>query len=211
MEERLGQDGEEESTRLSGSGLSAGHEVTAAHDDGNRVLLNGSRNLVVREEDVLDQNVVERGAGEFEDRIGNIVTRRLDGNVVVKPEVDARLLLRGVVGDAEELTLKVGVVGGGSMLSVDPLANARAPATTTTPSTAVSTTTTESAAATSIATTATPASAVGAALGGRVVGGRGTRGPVGAAAAGGGTRGVSGVGARSEVSNLVGIAQGRLD
>jgi hypothetical protein len=78
--------------------------------------------------------VIQGRVGEPGDGLGNALTGGLDGDIVVLLEVDTRLLLRGIVGYTEELTLKTRVGGSWDVLSVFPLTIARAScrATTTT-------------------------------------------------------------------------------
>jgi hypothetical protein len=124
--ESLRENGEQETTCLSGTSLSAGHEIATAHHDGNRVLLDGSRSLVVSELDVGNQVVIQRGVREGIDGLGNVVTRCFDGDVVVVGEVDTSALLGGIVGNTEKLTLQAGVCGTGNVFAVAPLAVSRA-------------------------------------------------------------------------------------
>jgi hypothetical protein len=72
--ESLGQDGEQETTSLSGTSLGTSHQITAAHDNRDGVFLDWCRDLVVSELDVLQQVVIKRWVGELEDRLGNIVS-----------------------------------------------------------------------------------------------------------------------------------------
>jgi hypothetical protein len=122
VDKGLGEDGEEETTSLSGTSLGTSHQVTAAHDNRDGVLLNGSGDLVTRELDVADKVVVERRVGEGGDGLGNTLTTCLNGNVVVLLEVDTAVLHVGVVGDTEQLTLNTRVGGTGNVLAVLPLA-----------------------------------------------------------------------------------------
>lgn len=123
----LGEDGEEETASLSGTGLSASHEVTAAHDDGDGVFLDGSRDLVASQVDVADEVVIERRVGEDVDGLGNALTGSLDGDVIVFLEVDTSLLLAGRVGrNAKEFALNALVGRAGHVLAVDPASIARA-------------------------------------------------------------------------------------
>ena len=59
--EGLGEDGEKETTSLSGTSLSASHQVTATHDNRDRVLLDGSGNVVASQSDVGDEVVIKAG------------------------------------------------------------------------------------------------------------------------------------------------------
>jgi hypothetical protein len=122
VDEGLGEDGEEETTSLSGTGLGTSHQITAAHDDGNGVFLDGSGDLVAGELDVADKVVVERRVGEGGDGVGNALATGLDGDVVVLLEVDTAVLHVGVVGDTEQLALDTRVGGTRDVLAVLPLA-----------------------------------------------------------------------------------------
>ena len=124
--EGLGQDGEEETTGLTGTGLGTGHQVATVHDDGDGVLLDGGGGLVAGELDVGDQVVIQGRVGEGVDGLGNVLAGGLDGDVVVVGEVDAGVLLGRVVGGTEQLDLDAGVGGTGDVLSVAPLAVAGA-------------------------------------------------------------------------------------
>jgi len=126
LDECLRKDGEEESTSLAGTGLGASHEIAAAHDDGNRVLLDRSRHSVASQLDVRDEVVIQRRVGEVQERLRNIVARSLDGNVVVLLEVDAGVLLRRVLGGSEQIALETGISGARDVLAVAPLAITRA-------------------------------------------------------------------------------------
>jgi hypothetical protein len=59
----------------------------------------------VCEFDVLEEMVIERRVGEFEDGLGDIVTRGFDWDIIVLLEVDTGLLLHWVVCYAEKLSL----------------------------------------------------------------------------------------------------------
>lgn len=74
LEESLRQNGEEEATSLAGTGLRTSHEVSATHDNRDRVLLHRGRNGVPSELDVRDEMVIERRVGELQDGLGDIVT-----------------------------------------------------------------------------------------------------------------------------------------
>jgi hypothetical protein len=118
--EGLGENGEEETTSLSGTSLGTSHEITTTHDDGNRVLLYGCGNLVSRELDVAQQVVIERRVCETCDGLGNTLTRGLDGDIVVLLEVDTGVLLGGIVGHAKEVALQTLVGRAGNVLAVLP-------------------------------------------------------------------------------------------
>jgi hypothetical protein len=132
VDERLCENGEEESTSLSGTSLGTSHEITTAHDDGNGVLLYGCGNLVSGEFDVAQEMVVERGVREACDGLWHALAGSLDGNIIVFLEVDTGLLLGGVVGDTEELALNAGVGWAWDVLAVLPLTITRATSASTT-------------------------------------------------------------------------------
>jgi hypothetical protein len=121
VEEGLRQDGEEETTSLSGTGLGTGHQIAATHDDGNGVLLDGGGNPVAGHLDVAAQVLIQRRGGELVNRLRDVLAGSLDGNVVVLLEVDTGVLLGRVVGSTEELTLDAGV--GGSSIAVSLVCN----------------------------------------------------------------------------------------
>ncbi|ROV91474.1 hypothetical protein VSDG_07154 [Cytospora chrysosperma] len=123
----LRQNGEEETSSLSGTSLSTSHQVTTAHDDGNGVLLDGCGHQVAGERNVGDQVVVQRGVAEGKDRVWHVLARGLDGNVVVLLEVDTSVLLRRVVGCTEELALDARVGGARNVLAIVPSTIPRAP------------------------------------------------------------------------------------
>ena len=56
--EGLGEDWEEETTSLTGTGLGTGHEVSAGGDDGDGVLLDGGRLGEAGELDILEQKLI---------------------------------------------------------------------------------------------------------------------------------------------------------
>jgi hypothetical protein len=85
--------------------------------------------------------VVKRGVSEGVDGLGDVLAGRLNGDIVVVGEVDAGVLLGGVIlTETEELTLQTGVGRTGDVLAVTPLTIARATDRSTT-ATAVATTT----------------------------------------------------------------------
>jgi hypothetical protein len=119
--EGLGEDGEEETTSLSGTGLSTSHQVTATHDDGNGVLLDRCGNVVTSELDVGDEVVVEGRVGEGGDGLRNALTGSLNRDVVVVGEVDTcRRRDTLLLGFTEKVTLDARVVGAGHVLAIDP-------------------------------------------------------------------------------------------
>jgi hypothetical protein len=123
--EGLGKDREQETTSLSGTGLGTGHQITAVHDNGHRVLLHRGRGDIASQLDVRDKVVVKRGVGEGVDGLRHIVTRGLDGDIVVIGEVDSSLLLGGVVGNTEKLALNTGIGRAGDVLAIAPLTISR--------------------------------------------------------------------------------------
>ncbi len=64
--------------------------------------------------------IIEGRVSEFEDGLGDIVTRGFDWNIVVLLEVDTGLLLGWVVSYAEELTLETRIRRSGNVLSITP-------------------------------------------------------------------------------------------
>jgi hypothetical protein len=86
-------DGEAEGGGLPRAGLRAGHEVPRRERDGDGVPLHGRRAHVLAAADV----VVERGAevdlGEGGDGRRHVAAARLDGDVLVRVEVDPRVLV----------------------------------------------------------------------------------------------------------------------
>ena len=119
--ERLGENGEEETTSLAGTSLSASHQITATHDNGDGVLLDRSGDVVAGESDVGNEVVVQRRVGEGEDGLGHVLAGSLNGNVIVLLEVDTGVLLGRVVGGTEELTLDTGIGRAGNVLAIAPL------------------------------------------------------------------------------------------
>lgn len=165
VEESLGENGEEETTSLSRTSLGTSHEITTAGNDRDGVLLNRCGDLVTSKLDVAAQMLIERGSGKLENRLGNIISRSLNRDVVVLLEVDASVLLGRIVGSTEELALDAGVGRTRDVLAVLPLAIARAASSVATAGAAVATfmTTVASTAATS------PAAAAWTAVGRRSV------------------------------------------
>jgi hypothetical protein len=135
MDESLGQNGEQETTSLAGTSLSTSHEITAAHDDGDGVLLNRGGHSVAGKPDVADEVVVQRRVGEVQDGLRNILARSLDRDIVVLLEVDAAVLLGRIIGGAEEVPLHTRIGRAGNVLAVAPLTVAR-PASITAATTA---------------------------------------------------------------------------
>jgi hypothetical protein len=79
--------------------------------------------------------VVKRRVREACDGLGDALAGRLNGNVVILLEVETGLLLGGVVGYTEELTLDAGVGGARNVLAIFPLAVAGTARRATTTST----------------------------------------------------------------------------
>jgi hypothetical protein len=119
--ERLGEDGEQETTSLTRTSLGTSHQVTTTHDNWDRVLLDRSGDLVPGELDVAQQMLVEGRVCESGNGLGDTLARGLDRDVIVLLEVDTSLLLRGVVGYTVELALDTGVGGTGDVLAILPL------------------------------------------------------------------------------------------
>lgn len=126
VDESLRQDREEETTSLAGTSLGTSHEITATHDNGDGVFLNGSRDLVAGHLNVAAKVLIQRRSGELVDRLGDVTTRGFDRDIVVLLKVDTGVLLGRIVGSAEELTLDTGVGGTRNVLSVPPLSVSRA-------------------------------------------------------------------------------------
>lgn len=97
------EDGEEETGRLSGTGLCTGHQVSAASDDGDRVLLDWGGGLVSGELDILEQTRVDGRVGFGEDgaRLGDTLTGGLDRDVGVLVKVDTGRLGGQLFGSIE--------------------------------------------------------------------------------------------------------------
>lgn len=91
------QDGEQETTGLSGTSLGTCHQISVVGDDGDRVLLNRSRRGVVRELDVVEQNGVDGWRRELGQGVGNTGTGSLNGNIGVLVKVDTGRLVDSVV------------------------------------------------------------------------------------------------------------------
>jgi hypothetical protein len=121
VDESLGQNWEQETTSLSGTGLGTSHQIAATHDNWDRVLLDWGWDLVVGEVNVAEEMVVQGRVGELEDWLGDIVSGSLHWDIIVLLEVDTSLLLGWVVGDTEELALHTGVGWASNVLSIPPL------------------------------------------------------------------------------------------
>lgn len=93
--EHGGEDGEEETTGLSRTSLSTGHEVSTTGHDGDRVLLDRGGGGVSGISDVLQEDRVDRRVRELDNGLRDAVTGGLDGDVGVLVKVDtARLFVR---------------------------------------------------------------------------------------------------------------------
>jgi len=71
--------------------------------------------------DVLEEMVIERRVGEFQDWLGDIVAGSFDWNIIVLLEVDTGLLLGWVISYAKQLSLEAWVRWSSNMLPVTPL------------------------------------------------------------------------------------------
>jgi hypothetical protein len=71
--------------------------------------------------DVLEEMVIERRVGEFQDWLGDVVAGSFDRNIVILLEVDTCLLLGWVISYAKQLSLETWVWRSSDMLSVTPL------------------------------------------------------------------------------------------
>jgi len=169
VDEGLREDGEQETTRLSGTSLSTGHQITTTHNDGDRVLLDRSGNLVVSKLDIAAEMLIQRRSGELVDRLRNLMTRSLNGNVIVLLEVDTGVLLRGVIGGTKKLALDTGVSRARNVLSIAPLAITRAASSVTTTASRVTIQVAATTAVTTSTAPAAPAVVVVVLIGGNVV------------------------------------------
>jgi hypothetical protein len=120
--ERLSKDGEQETASLARTSLCTSHQVTAGHDDRDGVLLDWGWLLVTGELDVAQQMLIERRVLEASDWVWDILTRGLDRDVVVLVEVDAGLLLGGIVWHTIQLALGAWVCWARDVLAINPLA-----------------------------------------------------------------------------------------
>jgi hypothetical protein len=101
VQESLRQDREEETTSLARTSLGTSHEITATRDDGDRVFLNRSRDLVAGHLNVFAEVLVQRRSGKIVDGLGDVATRSFNGDIVILLKVDTGVLLGGVVGSAK--------------------------------------------------------------------------------------------------------------
>lgn len=137
--------------------------------------------------DVAAEMLVQRRSGELVNRLRDILTGSLDGDVVVLLEVDTSVLLGRIVdGSTIQFTFDTGVSRSGNVLSITPLAIARA-------SGRVIATTTTTSGVTLVATTRVTTSTTAPAAAAVILEGRGRSSTVGA-------RAVPVVRATSEVS-----------
>lgn len=120
LNEGLVKDGEQETTSLAGTCLGASHQIATANDDGDRVLLDRGRDLVASKLDVAQEMLVQRGVGEGQDGLRDIMAGRSDRDVVVLLKVDASVLLARVISSAEELTLDARVGVANDVLAIAP-------------------------------------------------------------------------------------------
>jgi hypothetical protein len=109
--EELRENREEETTSLSRTSLGTSHQITVVANNGDGVLLDGGRLGVLGELNVLEEKGIQRGAGEGQDGLRDVVTGGLDGDVVVLFKVDTGALTLLVLSSVE-LTLETGVAGG---------------------------------------------------------------------------------------------------
>jgi hypothetical protein len=162
IEESLRENREQETTSLSGTGLSTSHQITTVANDGDRVFLDRSGDLVVSELDVAAQMLIQRRSRELVNGLRNILTRSLNGDVVVLLEVDTGVLLGRIVGSgAEKLALDTGVSRARNVLSIAPLSVARSAGSRS------ATTRVAVVAATAVTTSTTPAASAVVVLVGR--------------------------------------------
>jgi hypothetical protein len=139
--ESLGQNGEQETTSLARTSLGASHQISATHDNGNGVLLDGSWHLVTSKLNVADKVIVQGRVGKRKDRIRDVLSGSLNGDVIILLEVDTCVLFGRIVWGTEKFTLDTGVRGAGNVLSVFPLTITRATSIGTTAAAAATTTT----------------------------------------------------------------------
>lgn len=90
--EHGGENGEEETTGLSGTSLSTSHQISATSYDGNGVFLDRGGSSVSSVTNVLQKDRVDRRVGELDDGLGHTVTGSLDRDIGVLVEVDTARL-----------------------------------------------------------------------------------------------------------------------
>lgn len=104
LSEEGGEDREEETSSLSGTGLGTSHQITASVDDRDGVLLDGSRSAVTSEGDVLEEVSVDRRK-ELGNGFRYFSSGSLDGDVGVGVEVDTSSLRVSISDFTEEVLL----------------------------------------------------------------------------------------------------------
>lgn len=119
--EGLRKNREQETTSLARTGLCASHEISPAHDNGDRVFLYRRRTDVARKLDVGDEMVIERRVREGQHWIRDIMAASLDGDVIVVCKVDTGSGLCRVIRSAKQFTFDLGILGTRDMLTVSPL------------------------------------------------------------------------------------------
>lgn len=119
VEEGLRENGEEETTSLTGTSLGTSHKISASSNDGDGVLLHGSGLVVSSQSDVGEEVGLKGRRGESVHRLGNVITGSLNRNLVVVVEVNTGGLESLVVGSAEEVDLCSLVLGTGLVLAVN--------------------------------------------------------------------------------------------
>jgi hypothetical protein len=105
-------DGEAEGGGLPGPGLGARHEVPPGEGDGDGVALHGRGAHVLAAADVVVEPGAEVDLGEGGDGRRHFAAAGLDGDVLVRVEVDPRVLVvleRGRVGGRRGFGLREGV------------------------------------------------------------------------------------------------------
>jgi hypothetical protein len=73
VDESLRENGEQETTGLSGTSLGTSHQISAAHNNRNRVFLDRGWDLVVSKLDVLEEVIIQRRVGELQNWLGDIL------------------------------------------------------------------------------------------------------------------------------------------
>ena len=126
MKESLRENGEKKATSLARTSLSTSHEITTSHDYRNRILLNRSWGFVTCETDVGEQVLIEGRIGELVNGLRNILSRSLDGNVIVVGEVDSGMHLGRIVGNTKKFSLQACICGTWDVFAIPPLAITRA-------------------------------------------------------------------------------------
>lgn len=101
-----GENGEEETTSLSGTSLGTGHQVSATSDDGDRVFLDWGGGGVSSKGNVLEENRVDGRVGELNDWLGNTGTSSFDWDIGVLVKVDTGGLVESISDITVELLLE---------------------------------------------------------------------------------------------------------